>query len=68
MFYYFISKYRKEKFKKVDKNVVVITCSNRKKAIDLAIIKYGIDTVILDDGFSNRKIKKPTETDTLGRF
>ena len=44
--------------KKVDKNVVVITCSNRKKAIDLAIIKYGIDTVILDDGFSNRKIKK----------
>ena len=44
--------------KKTNDNVVVITCANRKKAIEHAIIKYGIDTVILDDGFSNRKIKK----------
>ena len=44
--------------KKVNNNVVVITCKDRKKAIDFAHIKYGIDTVILDDGFSNRKIKK----------
>ena len=44
--------------KKVKNNVVVITCANRKIAAEFAIIKYGIDTVILDDGFSNRKIKK----------
>ena len=44
--------------KKVSNNVVVITCSNRKKAAEFAIVKYGIDTIILDDGFSNRKIKK----------
>jgi len=44
--------------KKTADNVVVITCADRKKAIDYAIIKFGIDTVVLDDGFSNRKIKK----------
>ena len=44
--------------KKVPNNVVVITCADRKKAIDYAIIKYGIETVILDDGFSNRKVYK----------
>ena len=44
--------------KKVNNNVVVITCSNRKKASEFAIVKYGVDTIILDDGFSNRKIKK----------
>lgn len=44
--------------KKVKNNVVVITCPNRKKAIDLARIKFGIKTVVLDDGFSNRKVKK----------
>ena len=44
--------------KKTKDNVVVITCANRKKAVEFAIIKYGIDCVILDDGFSNRKIKK----------
>lgn len=44
--------------KKADDNVVVITCANRKKAIELAIIKYGVNTAILDDGFSNRKVKK----------
>jgi len=43
---------------KVNNNVVVITCANRKKAIELAIVKYGVNTVILDDGFSNRKVKK----------
>lgn len=44
--------------KKVNKNVIVITCADRKKAIELAIIKYGIKIAILDDGFSNRKVKK----------
>lgn len=44
--------------KKVSSNVVVITCSNRKSAIEEAIIKFGCKTVILDDGFSNRKVKK----------
>lgn len=44
--------------KKVNSNVIVITCANRKKAAEHAIIKYGIDTIILDDGFSNRKLKK----------
>lgn len=44
--------------KKVKQDVVVITCANRKKAIELAIVKYGINTVILDDGFSNRQLKK----------
>lgn len=44
--------------KKVNKDVIVIICSNRKKAIEHAIIKYGIKVAILDDGFSNRKLKK----------
>lgn len=44
--------------KKTMGNVVVIICKNRKKAIEHAIIKYGIEIVILDDGFSNRQIKK----------
>ncbi len=44
--------------KKVNDNVIVIACSNRVKAAEFAIVKYGIDTIILDDGFSNRKIKK----------
>lgn len=44
--------------KKVDKNVVVITCSNRKLSSELAIIKYGAEIIIMDDGFSNRKLKK----------
>lgn len=44
--------------KKTKDNITVITCADRKKAIEFAIEKYGIDTVILDDGFSNRKIKK----------
>lgn len=44
--------------KKTNNNIVVIICSNRKKAAELAIVKYGIEIIILDDGFSNRKIKK----------
>ncbi|MBQ8635642.1 tetraacyldisaccharide 4'-kinase [bacterium] len=44
--------------KKVSDSVVVITCANRKKAAEFAIIKYGVDIIILDDGFSNRKLKK----------
>lgn len=44
--------------KKVDKNVIVITCSNRKLSSELAIIKYGAEIIIMDDGFSNRKLKK----------
>ncbi len=44
--------------KKVSKNVVVITSKDRIKACELAIIKYGVEVVILDDGFSNRTIKK----------
>ncbi len=42
----------------VNNNVVVITSKDRLKAANLAIQKYGTDIIILDDGFSNRKIKK----------
>ena len=44
--------------KKVNNNVVIITCPDRKKSAELAIVKFGIKTIIMDDGFSNRKIKK----------
>ena len=44
--------------KKVGDNVVVITSKDRIKACELAIVKYGAEVVILDDGFSNRTIKK----------
>lgn len=44
--------------KKVNKNVIVITCSNRKLSSELAIVKYGAEVIIMDDGFSNRKLKK----------
>lgn len=44
--------------KKVNKNVVVITSGDRVKACELAIIKFGAEVIVLDDGFSNRKIKK----------
>lgn len=43
--------------KKVN-SAVVITCANRVIASNLAIEKYGAQIIILDDGFSNRKIKK----------
>ncbi len=39
-------------------NVIVIICKDRKKAIDYAIKNYECETIILDDGFSNRKVKK----------
>lgn len=41
-----------------NENVIVITCKDRKKASEVAINEYGIKTIILDDGFSNRAIKK----------
>ena len=44
--------------KKVSNNVVVITCANRYIAANEAIIKYGSEVIILDDGFSNRKLRK----------
>ncbi len=44
--------------KKVNDAVVVITCADRKKSAELAIVKFGVQTIIMDDGFSNRKIEK----------
>ena len=43
--------------KNTPKETMVIICSDRYKA-SLEAIKYGIKTIILDDGFSNRKLKK----------
>jgi tetraacyldisaccharide 4'-kinase len=40
------------------KDVPVIVDPNRTRAIKSAIKKYGVDTVILDDGFQQWKIKK----------
>lgn len=37
---------------------VVITCSNRVKAANYAIEKYGVTKIILDDGFQHRKIAR----------
>ena len=39
-------------------NCVVLTCSNRVKAANFAHNNFGAEVVVLDDGFSNRKIKK----------
>ena len=44
--------------KNTPESTTVIICSDRYKAAQLAIKKYGIKTIILDDGFSNRKLKK----------
>ncbi len=44
--------------KKVNDSVIVITSKNRIAACELAIIKYGAEVIILDDGFSNRTLKK----------
>ncbi|MBR2069414.1 MAG: tetraacyldisaccharide 4'-kinase [Candidatus Gastranaerophilales bacterium] len=44
--------------KNTPSNCMVIICSDRYKAGQLAVQKYGIKTIILDDGFSNRKLKK----------
>lgn len=43
---------------KTNNGVVVITCADRKKSSDHAVVKYGVQTIIMDDGFSNRKLKK----------
>ena len=40
------------------KNCIVLTSKNRKLAADFAYNNFGCQVVILDDGFSNRKIKK----------
>lgn len=40
------------------KNCIVLTSRNRQKAAELAYKNYGCEVVVLDDGFSNRKIKK----------
>lgn len=40
------------------KNVTVLVCKDRVKAAKFAKNNYGCEVVILDDGFSNRKIKK----------
>ena len=39
-------------------NCAVLTCSNRTKAANFAHKNFGAEVVVLDDGFSNRKIKK----------
>ena len=44
--------------KNTPKTTTLIICSDRYKAAKLATEKYGIKTIILDDGFSNRKLKK----------
>ncbi len=44
--------------KNTPETTTVIICSDRYKAAQLAVKKYGIKTIILDDGFSNRKLKK----------
>ncbi len=40
------------------KNCIILTCKDRQKASNFAYNNYGIEVIILDDGFSNRKIKK----------
>jgi len=44
--------------KNTAKNVMVITSKNRFEALKLAKEKYGCSCAILDDGFSNRTVKK----------
>lgn len=43
---------------KKTKNVVVVTSSNRIKAAKYLKENFNIQVIIMDDGFSNRKIKK----------
>lgn len=40
------------------KNCAIITCANRKKGVEYAINYLDANIIIMDDGFSNRKIKK----------
>ena len=42
---------------KADK-ACVITCKDRYKAANLAVKKYGVNTIILDDGFQHRKLHR----------
>ena len=44
--------------KSAPEGTIVIICSNRLKAAQYAIKNYNVKTIILDDGFSNRKLKK----------
>lgn len=44
--------------KNTPKNTTIIICADRYKAAKYAIENYGIKKIILDDGFSNRKLKK----------
>ncbi len=49
----------------------VIICKDRVKGANFAIEKFNVDTIILDDGFSNRTIKKDKTyvlVDSLMRF
>lgn len=43
---------------KIPDNVVLVTSSDRYKAVNFLKEKFDTDIVILDDGFSNRKIQK----------
>ena len=38
--------------------VCVLTCKDRYKAANAAIEKYGVNTIILDDGFQHRKLHR----------
>ncbi len=42
-------------------NAMLITCADRVKAANYAIEKYGAEIIILDDGFTNRKLKKDVQ-------
>ena len=44
--------------KKTKNNVNIIICADRLKAAKFAINNFKTDIIILDDGFSNRKLKK----------
>ena len=39
-------------------NVYVFTCKNRYEASKYAVEKFGVDTIILDDGFQHRKLHR----------
>lgn len=46
-------------------DIPVLVNSNRIEAINQAIDRYGVDTVVLDDGFQQWKIKKDLEIVTI---
>lgn len=43
---------------KVSSEVVVIICKNRLKAVNKAYEEFNSEIIIMDDGFSNRQVKK----------